>query len=215
MELIWHGHSFFEIKGKNNQENVSIATNPFSEEIGLKSPKKVDTDILIVSSRNQSYLNKKIISGNYFLIEDPGEYEIKDIKIKGISCESKEKKKELNTIFTISIEGIKICHMGNFNQLEISSHQLENIFGSDILLIPVGGSFTISGKEAAKIVSRIEPKIVIPMHYKISGLNLDIEDEKSFLRAMGIEDKERIQKLKIKKSDFQRDGIEVMLLDKV
>lgn len=215
MELIWYGHSFFEIREKTSQGKVSLATNPFSEKIGLEPPKKVEADILVVSSKNCDYLNKKIIAGNPFIIEEPGEYEIKEARIKGIPCGNEEKEKGPDTIFIINIGGIKICHMGNFNESELSPNQLENIFGVDILLIPVGGDSTVSGKEAAKIVSRIEPKIVIPMRYKIPGVKLDMEDEKPFLGAMGIEDKEKIKKLKIKKNEAQKDGTEVILLERV
>ena len=218
MELIWYGHSFFEIKSKSNQEKIVIAIDPFLEKIGLKPPRKIEADILIISHQHYDHSNKRIIRGDFFLIEEPGEYEIKGAKVKGIlSFHNKVegKKRGLNTIFVIDIEGIKICHMGGFGEIELSPSQLEDIFGSDILLIPVGGNFTISGKEAAKIVSQVEPKIVIPMHYKIPGVKLDLEDEKPFLRAIGIREKERIKKLKVKKNELQKDGTEVVLLDSV
>ena len=218
MELIWYGHSFFEIKSKSNQEKIVIAIDPFLEKIGLKPPRKIEADILIISHQHYDHSNKKIIRGDFFLIEEPGEYEIKGAKVKGILSfhdQAEGKKRGLNTIFVIDIEGIKICHMGDFGELELSPSQLEDIFGSDILLIPVGGNFTISGKEAAKIVGQVEPKIVIPMHYKIPGIKLDLEDEKPFLRAIGIREKERIKKLKVKKNELQKDGTEVVLLDSV
>ena len=218
MELIWYGHSFFEIKSKSNQEKIVIAVDPFLEKIGLKPPRKIEADILIISHQHYNHSNKKIIRGDFFLIEEPGEYEIKGVKVKGIlSFHNKVegKKRSLNTIFVIDIEGIKICHMGDFGELELSPSQLEDILGSDILLIPVGGNFTISGKEAAKIVSQVEPKIVIPMHYKIPGVKLDLEDENPFLRAIGIREKEKIKKLKVKKNELQKDGTEVVLLEAV
>jgi len=218
MELIWHGHSFFEIKSKINQGKITIAIDPFLGKIGLKPPRKIEADILIISHQHCDHSNKEIIKGEPFLIEEPGEYEIKDVRVKGIpSSYGKVEGKErgLNTIFVIDVEGVKICHMGDFSESELSPSQLEDIFGAGVLLIPVGGNFTISGKEAVKIISQVEPKIVVPMHYKIPGIKLDLEDEKPFLKAIGIKEKEKIKKLKIKKGELQKDETEVVLLEKI
>jgi hypothetical protein len=218
MEIIWHGHSFFEIGGKTNQEKIIITIDPFDEKIGLK-PRKVKADILLISHQSDDYLNKEIVQNSPFLIEEPGEYEVKNVKIKGIASfydKLERRKGELNTIFIINIEGIKVCHMGNnFSETQVSEAELEDLFGVDVLLIPIGGELTISGKEAARIIGQVEPKIVIPMHYKIPGLKLDLEDEKPFLRAIGIKEKEKIKKLKIKKNELQRDGTEVVLLEPI
>ena len=226
MEIIWHGYSFFEIKGKVSQvfgdnlvrkENVSLAIDPFSEKIGLKIPKKIESDILLISHSHHDHSNKKIIGGNPFLIQDPGEYEVRGVKIRGIESfhnSSSEEEIEANIIFVLEIEGIKICHMGDFGEKELSSSQIEEIMGVDILLIPVGGNFTISGKEASKIITRVEPKIAVPMHYKIPGLNIKIDDEKVFLGAIGAGAKEKIKKLKIKKSDISKEKTEIVLFDK-
>ena len=231
MEIIWHGHSFFEIIGRplrrsfssfgesGEQKKITILINPFDEKIGLK-PKKATGDILLVSHNNNNHLNKKNIEGNPFLIEEPGEYEVQDVKIKAIPLSYDEKtwkERRQNIIFLFNIEDIKICHMGDLGEAELSNMELEEIIGVDIFLVPVGGKFTISGKEAAKIVTQVEPQIVIPMHYKIPGIKIDIDDEKPFLKGMGIKEKEVLKKLKIKKRDLreEKDGTEVVILEKV
>jgi len=151
------------------------------------------------------------------LIEEPGEYEIGGAKIKGIASFHDNKMGEErgeNNIFIVELEDIKVCHMGDFGQKELSKEQTKMIVGVDILLIPVGGNFTISGKEAAKIVGQVEPKIAIPMHYKTPGVNLKIEDEGSFLNVIGIKEKEKIKKLKIKKSELDRkEGTEIIVME--
>lgn len=217
MEILWHGHSFFEIKGKVNENRVTLAIDPFDESIELK-PKKTKADILLISHYHRGHSNIKIIEGEPFLIDTPGEYEVKGVKIKGIPSfhdKLEGERRGQNTIFKIEVEGIKVCHMGDFGEDQLSSDRLEEIFGVDILLIPVGGTFTLSGKEAAKITGQIEPKIVIPMHYKINDLNLELESEKDFLRALGTGEKEKIKKLKLKAGKIRTDGTEVILLEPV
>jgi len=224
MEIIWHGLSFFEIKGKRDGEKVTLAINPFDKSSGLKPP-EVKADILVFSSPLKRGSALETATGTSFLIDGPGEYEIKGVKIRGIptvDAKREEKGKAKNTIFKIEFEEIKICHLGNFNEDQVSSGILESIFGIDILFVPIGRDLTVSGKEAAKLVSQIEPKTVIPMNYlpsesrssfKTKGLKLDLQDEKDFLRNYGVKEKEKIKKLKIRASNLQRNGTELILLE--
>ncbi|HOK35146.1 MAG TPA: MBL fold metallo-hydrolase [Candidatus Pacearchaeota archaeon] len=215
MEIIWHGHSFFEITGKTEEGKVNIAIDPYDESIGIIPPQKVEADILLVSHQHPDHSNIKIIKGDYFLIDSPGEYEVKGVFIKGIPSfhdNEQGKKRGANIIFLIEFEKMKICHLGDLGETQIFPEVMEEIFGADVLFIPVGGNFTISGKEAAKLVSQIEPKIAIPMHYKIPGLKLDLEDEKAFLRTLGIKEKEKEKRLKITKEKLKSEGTEIVLL---
>lgn len=226
MDIIWHGHSFFEIHGKVNGNKIVVAIDPFDDKIGIK-PKKTRANILIISHYHSDHSNKNIVSGfseenkkkEPFLIDEPGEYEVGGAKIKGIfSFHDKVQGKERgdNNIFIIEMEEIKVCHMGDFNEIELSKEQAKEIVGVDILLIPVGGNFTISGKDAAKIVGQVEPKIVIPMHYKIPGVNLEIEDENKFLNVIGLKEKEKLNKLKIQKNELERkEGTEIVIMEKI
>lgn len=218
MEIIWHGYSYFEIEGKENGNRITVAINPFDKSIGLR-PKKVRPDILLISSRKHTFALENTVIGESFLINEPGEYEVKGVKIKGTpSCLKDEQEKSgiSNTIFIIDIEGIKICHMGYFFEKGLSETGLENIIKTQILLIPVGGSEVISGKDAAKIVERFDPKIVVPAHYRTSGLKINLDDEKTFLKAMGIKRIEKLKRLKIKKSDLEKkEGREIVVLENI
>ncbi len=224
MEITWYGHSFFEIQGKTPQGKVVIAIDPFDKKIGIK-PKRTRANILLLSHSHHDHANKDIVLGIKseekenlpLIIDEPGEYEVRGVKIRGIfSFHDKNKGRERgeNTIFLINIENITICHMGDFGEGELSNDQAKEIVGADILLIPVGGKFTISGKEAAKIVSQIEPKIVIPMHYKTKGVNLEIDSEKDFLNFIGVKEKEKVKKIKLQKSELEKkEGTEVVLME--
>lgn len=215
MNIIWHGQSCFEIiatPAKNSQ--IRIVIDPFSEEIGLKLP-KLEADILLVTHQHYDHNNIKSILGNPFLIEGSGEYEVKKVFIRGIDSwhDDKEgRERGENTVYTIDTEDLRLCHLGDLGQKELTSEQLEKIGEVDILMIPVGGTYTISGKEALKIMSQIEPKITIPMHYQIPKLKIKIDGLDKFLKAVGIKSIEPEKKLTIKKKDFSSEEAKIVIL---
>ena len=213
MQIIWKGQSFFQIITRHNNDRAVIAIDPFSEDIGLKVP-TVEADILLITHYHQDHQNVKAIKGQPFLIDGPGEYEIKNVFIQGIDSfhdNSSGKKRGKNTIYLIKAEDIKICHLGDLGQKELTDEQAEQISDIDILLIPIGGTFTISGDEAAKIISQLEPKIVVPMHYKIPKLKIKLDGLESFLQKMGVRSPETLDKLSIKKKDLPEDT-KIMIL---
>jgi len=215
MVIRWYGQSFFEIRAKRNkQEEVKIAIDPFDETLGLKVP-KIEADILLITHSHSDHSHKKAILTSPFLIETPGEYETKGVFIKGIrgfhdNAEGKER--GVTTIYKIEVEEMKVCHLGDIGQKELKEEQLEEIGEVDILMIPVGGNFTVGAKEAANIISQIEPKIVIPMHYKIPKLKLNLEPLEKFLKIMGREEIEPQKKLKISLKDLPKEEIEIVVL---
>jgi L-ascorbate metabolism protein UlaG (beta-lactamase superfamily) len=216
MKIIWHGQSLFEIGVSARQgEETKIVIDPFDESYGLK-PSKLQADILLVSHEHKDHSNVAGVSGNYFLIENPGEYEIKGVYVKGIPAfhdSSSGKERGKVTMFKILTEEIKICHLSDLGQKELTEQQLEEIGEVDILLIPVGGNYTIAAKEASMIISQIEPKIVIPMHYQLPKLKLKLEDLDKFLKIMGSKNPEKLSKLSIKKKELTEDGMKIIVLD--
>lgn len=215
MQVIWKGQSFFQILIQRGKESVvKIAIDPYDEQIGLKPP-TLEADILLISHSHYNHNNIKAVSGNPFIIEGPGEYEIKGIFIQGISSfhdNVQGKERGENTIYTLESEGIKICHLGDLGQKELTDEQLEKIGAIDILMIPVGGIYTISAKEAAKIISQVEPKIVIPMHYHIPKLKIKLEGLDKFLKMMGVKAPEVSKKLSVSQRNLPTDGMKIIIL---
>ena len=215
MTIIWHGQSLFEIttsRGKNNQVNIVI--DPFSQEVGLRLP-KLEPNIVLSTHEHYDHNNVKAVGGNYFLIEGPGEYEIREIFIQGIPAfhdDLQGKERGKTTIFTIEAEELRLCHLGDLGQKELTPDQLEKIGEIDILMIPVGGNYTISGKEAVKIMSQIEPKIIIPMHYALPKLKVKLEGVEKFLKTMGIKKIEPVNKLTIKKKELLEEEAKIIVL---
>ncbi len=118
-------------------------------------------------------------------------------------------------MFTIQAEEMKVGFLADLGQKELNSQQLEDLGNVDILLIPVGGTYTIGAKDASEIISQIEPGIVIPMHYKISGLKVDLEDASKFLKEMGEESIEPQPKLKVSPRDLpsEEDETKIIILN--
>ena len=210
MVITWYGQSCFKIQ---SGETV-IFTDPFAKEIGL-TPPRGQANIVAISHNHFDHNNQEALSGDPLVVEGPGEYESKGINIKGILSfhDDKEgKERGVNTIYVIEMEGIKICHLGDLGQSKLAAEQVEKINGVDILLIPVGGTYTIDGETAVDIINQIEPRIVIPMHYKISGLAVKIEGVDAFLKEMGIAKKEMVDKLTLKKKDLPEGDIQVVVM---
>ncbi|MDZ4209651.1 MAG: MBL fold metallo-hydrolase [Candidatus Curtissbacteria bacterium] len=169
MEINFIGHSSFKIRGKN----VTIICDPFDKEsVGFSYP-KTEADIVTISHEHQDHKGGlSQIEGNPFVIEGPGEYEIKDVSIFGVPAfhdNSNGQERGKNTIYTYEVEGLRLCHLGDLGH-KLSSSTLEELNGVDILFLPVGGNYTLDPKLASEVASQIEPKVTIPMHYQEEGM---------------------------------------------
>ncbi len=211
MIINWLGHSAFKIQFKD----VTLAIDPY-DKIGLKMP-KFQADILLISHEHDDHNNMAAIKGEPFLINGPGEYEVKNVFIYGIPGFHDNKQgaeKGKITMYLIEAEGIKIAYLSDLGQANLTEAQLGTLEGADILLVPVGGTYTIDGVGAVKIISQIQPRIVIPMHYKISGVNLKIDGVDKFLKEFGVTQPEKMDKLKISKKDLPQEETKVIILNK-
>ena len=211
MVITWYGQSCFKIQSGE----LVIVIDPFDKKIGLVPPRQLSANVLLISHQHDDHNNTSTISGEPFIIDGPGEYEIKGVMINGIFSyhdNSEGAERGINTIYKIDLENIKICHLGDFGQKKLTDEQIDAIGDVDILMVPVGGIYTIDGSEAADVVNQIEPKIVIPMHYKIVDLNIDLNSVDKFLKEIGAGDKEPMDKLTIKKKDLPVEGMDIVVL---
>jgi L-ascorbate metabolism protein UlaG (beta-lactamase superfamily) len=215
MNIFWYGQSFFELVANIEKNQVKIVIDPFSKDLGLRVP-KLESDILLISHQHFDHNNKEAISGNYFLIDRPGEYEVKGVYIKAIPSfhdNVKGKERGENLIFLIEAEDLRVCHLGDIGQKELENGQIEEIGEVDILMIPVGGVYTISFKEAIKIMSQIEPKITIPMHFALPKLKVKLDSVEKFLKSLGIKSIKAEKKLSVKKESLSPEEAKIVLLE--
>ncbi len=214
-KIYWAGQSCFQISVSNSRDHsADIVIDPFDEEIGLKLP-NLSADILLVTHQHHDHNNIKGVKGEAFLVEGPGEYEVKGVFIQGIPSfhDDKEgKERGQNTIYVLEAEETRFCHLGDLGQKQLTDEQLEKIDSVDVLMIPVGGEYTIDSSSAQKIISQIEPKIVIPMHYALPKLKIKLDDVSKFLKTMGKPSIAPQEKFVVKASTLPKDGMEIVVL---
>lgn len=212
MYITWLGHSSFKIQDKVGPDGVTLVTDPYSPEIGLKLP-NFETDIITISHDHPDHNNSKGLRGTPYIIKNAGEYDIKGIAIHGIESyydNQQGKDRGINVIYRIDVDDISIAHLGDLGHI-LDNKQLEVLSGIDILLIPVGGKYTIDAKKAVEVVAQIEPRLVIPMHYKIPGLKVDLDSVDKFIKEIGIKPREE-EKLKLSKKDLPAEDMDLVLL---
>ncbi len=213
MDIIWYGQACFKLKGKN----ASVLIDPFEPEfVGLKLPKDFEANVVLKTHDHKDHNNVSGVSGAPKIFDGPGEYESKGIIITAVKSyhdKAEGKERGNNTIFNVCVDGVNIVHLGDLGQDKLTEDQINDIDKADIVLVPVGSVFTINAKEASSIVSQLEPKIVIPMHYKIEGLKFELEPVENFLKEMGAENLAPIPKLSITKDKLPEE-LEVVLLSK-
>lgn len=217
MDIYWYGQACFKLKGKE----TSLVIDPYDPQmLGLKLPKEVSGDTVLVTHPHPDHNNMGAVSTpsseRPMVFTGPGEYEIKGAIITAIESfhdDNGGAERGKNTIYHVLIDGINIVHLGDLGQKKLTEDQIARISQTDILLIPVGGVYTIDGKEASEIVAQLEAKIIIPMHYKIEGLKIDLEPVDNFLKEMGAEGVTPLLKLAISR-DKLPDEPEVVVLNK-
>lgn len=212
MIITWQGHSCFKIQDKIGPDGVTLVTDPFNKETGLKVP-NFEADIVTVSHNHADHNNVAALRGNPFIIDCAGEYDFKGILVEGIDSFHdgvQGKDKGANTIYRIEVEDISIVHLGDLGDV-LDNAQLEKLAGTDILLIPVGGKYTLDAKKAVEVISQIEPRIVIPMHYQTDGLKYDLDPVEKFVKEIGVAPSYE-EKLKISKKDLPQEDMELVIL---
>jgi L-ascorbate metabolism protein UlaG (beta-lactamase superfamily) len=216
MNIQYYGHSCFKITTKpagRATDDVVVFIDPFDKSVGLRPPQG-QANAVFITHNHPDHNNFSALKGDPMIIDTPGEYSIKGINVTGIDIfhgEFQAGKKEHNTIFIMEVEDMKICHVGDLGE-DIAPETLEMIEGVDVLFIPVGGKYTIGGKKAAEICRKTEPKIIIPMHYKMNGSTVDIDTEKKFCTEMGNCPSEKVNRLNLKKKDLEEKMMEVVLM---
>lgn len=183
MEINWLGHSCFRIKGSRS----TIITDPYPPGMGYTAS-KLTANIVTVSHQHPEHSYVQTVEGEPRVIKGPGEYEIGGVMIVGVATfhdDEKGAKRGKNTVYAIELDDVVICHLGDLGHA-LTTGQIEQIDNVDVLMVPAGDLSTISVKVAAEVVRQLDPKVVIPMHYKTPALpNSELEPVDKFLKEMG------------------------------
>lgn len=205
MIITYNGLQFFKI----TQGEMVLAFNPVSKSSKSGVSAHFGADIALVTTNHPDYNGLEQLSHGErtpFAITGPGDYEIKEIFIKGVlSSAVIDSKKYINTIYLFSIDNISIAFLGALSDAELSKDSREAIGSPDILFVPIGGHGLLDAKASAKLAASLEPKIIIPMDYDAAAL-------KAFLKETGEEKAEVVDKLTLKQKDLEGKEGEVIVL---
>lgn len=197
MDITWLGHSCFKISGAQ----ATVITDPYSPDLGY-SLGKPTARIVTVSHQHPGHGYVQGVGGEPKLVTGPGEYEISGVLIIGMATfhdVEQGKSRGKNTIYLIEVDEVSVCHLGDLGHV-LTAEQVEGLGNVDVLLVPVGGVSTIDAPVAAEVVRQLEPKVVIPMHYKTEALNWKLEPVDRFLKEMGVKEVASMPKLSFTKA---------------
>ncbi len=213
MNIRYLGHSSFLIEGKTGK----VVTDPYDPTMMKRKFPDVSADIVTVSHQHQDHNAPHLVQGNPLVITIPGEYEKKGIRIYGFETYHDKQngaERGKNTMYKIVVDDVSILHCGDLGHV-LSKELIEEVDGVDILLIPAGGNYTISPDEAQDVVSKVEPSVVIPMHYKNNvGFNEEIMSKllsvSDFIEKIGVAGVEPVKKFSYVKTEEEELHVVVM-----
>ena len=209
MEISWLGHSCLQVRG----HGVTLITDPYDESLGL-SMGRPSADIVTVSHSHPHHSHWEGVEGHPRVLQGPGEYEIGNFYISGMATAHNhhEGKRQINTVFAIHAEGLMLCHLGDLDRM-LSPRQIEELGQTDILFVPAGGVCTISTSSVAELVNLVDPRIVIPLHYRTEEVRVDLQPLDPFLDDMGVTEPTHTSRFNVTTSNLPRD-LQVVVLER-
>ncbi len=202
MEIIWHGNSCFSIK----TNNATVAVNPYNDKSGIKLP-IIKADIVVITGEIKDNNNVGAIQGEPYLIDWPGEYEVKEVAVTSIPSSQGN-----GFLFNLVANGLKICFIEKVGK-ELDVELIDKIGEVDILMVAVGGGEVMSAETAHKVAERVEPRAIIPMYYKVPGVETELAELETFVKVAGISNAEAIEKAVISgRSSLKEDQTEYFIL---
>lgn len=208
MEIVWLGHSCFRIRGKE----AVVVCDPCPPATGYQIGKPT-ADIITISHPHTDHSYVKAVAGKPTILLNAGEYEIHGAFVTAIATYHDAQhgaEHGRNLAFVIEMEEIKVVHLGDLGHTP-TAEQVEDMVGCDVLLVPVGGKTSLDGAKAAEIVSLLEAKLVVPMHYKTEAHDGGLETAERFLKEMQVTSVEPQPKLQINKNSIPSETQVIML----
>jgi L-ascorbate metabolism protein UlaG (beta-lactamase superfamily) len=207
-EIRWFGHNCFRIRAKE----ATVLMDPVGKRTGYSLPKQT-VDIVTLSHEHAGHVNLEAVKPGFKMISGPGEYEMNDTFITGIrTYHDKQQGAELgyNTVYLIELENLKFGHLGDLGH-QLSDSLIEQYGSVDVLFVPAGGGPVLPPSEMAELIANISPKMVIPMQYRTTRGDAERDEVAPFLKHLGVEAPQPVEKLVIKPSDLT-EQMQVVLL---
>lgn len=205
MELTWYGLSCFRLSERGM---ATVITDPYNGNVGLPQL-KLKGDIVTISHNASGHNNTAAVNGFRHALNGPGEYEIGGVFITGVATPN-EIKTTQNVLYVFDFNGLTVAHLGDMGKVP-AQNQIEALEQIHILLVPVGGGNSLGAAQAAELVSMLEPNIVVPMHYRLPGLSVELDGVERFLNEMGVTEPKQESTLRIASTNLPEET-EIILL---
>jgi L-ascorbate metabolism protein UlaG (beta-lactamase superfamily) len=200
-DIHYLGHACFRLRGRDG----IIICDPYDRSVGLDMGRPT-AHIVTVSQQHPAHNNVasvKPVRESVFVIDGPGEYEVRGVLVTGVRTRQNAEKdpdgqRGNNTVYVIHLDDVAFCHLGHLSQ-ELTSAQLEEIGNVDVLFVPVGGGMALTPAEASSVISQIEPRLVIPMHYASEQLSFEYQllPLEKFAHEVGLKEEPPEEKLTV------------------
>src|SRR2546423_5558746 len=178
--------------------SAAVVTDPFPPTIGVRL-QKLEAQVVTISHDHQNHSYRQAVPNARYTITGPGEYEVAGVGVMGVHTFHDDQQGAThggNTVYLIELDDVRVCHLGDLGH-RLADGDLEALGTVDVLLVPVGGRTTISAALAAEVVRQIEPRVVVPMHFAIPGLKIELDPVDRFLKEMGVAEADHQPKLAI------------------
>ena len=208
MIVTYQGIEFFKMQ----LGDMVLAFNPVSKESTFKTP-RFGADVALITTNHPDLNGKDVVAlgdKQPFVLSGPGEYEVSSLFIKGFQSKSEYDGDKINTVYSLSLDNINICFLGALSSPDLSPEIKGNVGDIDILFVPIGGQGVLNAAEAYKLAVKLEPRVIIPMHYGPIG---DKDALKTFLKEGGVENLKAIDKLTVKRKDLDGKEAEIIVLE--
>ncbi len=212
VEITWLGHSCFRLRDRA----ATVVTDPYGKDMGLILP-RVRADIVTVSHDADDHNFIRGVKGDFQVLSGPGEYEVSAVFVTGLELRGERKAKKdavlqpRNTVFLFEFDDLTVCHLGDL-EIVPTQAQVEEALGEvDVLLIPVGGGESLNASQASEVVSLLEPHIVIPMHYRVPGVESKLDPVNKFLKEMGLDKVPPQEALKVSRGGLPEETQVVLI----
>ncbi|NLG97684.1 MAG: MBL fold metallo-hydrolase [Chloroflexi bacterium] len=203
MKIKWLGHSCFLLTSANG---LRLLTDPFNEKVRFPLP-EVEADVVTVSHQHFDHNNTSIVRGSPKIFSVLGQYEYRNLRLLGVPSfhdRTGGSERGRNIIFKITMDGLNIVHCGDLGHI-LHEKTIKEIGAVDVLLVPVGGYYTIDASDAALVVKQLRPKVTIPMHFKTGELDFPIDTVDRFIKEVG-----EAKEVDGQEIELTRDNIEEM-----
>ena len=201
MDITWLGHSCFRL----HDADMVLVTDPYPASVGLRVDNR-PASIVTVSNPHPNHSNAETIEGDPNVFRDPGEYEYRGVTARGVMTPLAEgqPQDQRNVAFSIEIGGINVCHLGDIS-MPITTRMIDELKPVDVVLVPTGGHCTLDMDQVYQTLQDLDAKIVIPMHYKTEGINVEVDPIDNFVRRMGLDEVQAQPRLVVTQTNLGTD----------